>query len=49
MAVSIDEWRKEVAEAITVLTREVHALNPGLVFDFDLSIVREPLDGEVQE
>ena len=38
------QWQREVAKAITELMQEVHFLNPGIYFDFDLSIIRAPLD-----
>ncbi len=40
------EWQVEVAKAIAQLTQEVHALNPGIHYDFNISTVLAPLEGE---
>lgn len=44
--VSEGDWHKEVARALTQLAQEVHALNPGIRLEFDLSLIRAPLEGQ---
>ncbi len=48
MNIDLYTWQCEVAKAITQLSQEVHALNPGIAFDFNLSVIRAPIDGEPQ-
>ena len=42
-------WEQEVAVAIVQLCQEVHALNPGLFWRFDLDLIETPAqeDGEI--
>lgn len=46
--VSLQEWAEEVAAAITQLVQEVHALNPGISFEFDLAAIRAPMSEDVE-
>lgn len=44
-----DEWRRQVAIALTQLVQEVHRLTHIARWECDLNVIRQPLDDDEEE